>query len=158
MEFYDLKDYETLYQINKKGEIRNKKRNNIMKPGNNKGYLQIGLTKNGKQLKYYIHRLLGIQFIDNPNNFNLIDHIDINKLNNNLENLRWINKSGNCRNIIKRKDCSSIYRGVYCDKGNKKWRADIRIDGKLKYLGSFDNEEDASEAYEKVYNELMSIF
>ena len=78
--------------------------------------------------------------------------------NNDLENLRWINRSGNCRNRIKKKDCSSKYRGVYWDKKEKKWIAKICIDGKVKCLGLFTNEEDASLVYEKVYNELMSIF
>ncbi len=158
MEFYDLKDYENEYQINKNGEIKSKRRNIIISPCNVNGYLRIGLNKNGKQLKYYIHRLLAIEFIDNPNNYDFVDHIDNNRLNNDLENLRWINKSGNCRNMIKKKDCSSTYRGVCWDKGTKKWRASIRIDGKVKCLGYFTNEEDASLVYEKVYNEIMSIF
>lgn len=157
MEFYNLKDYENEYQINKNGEIKSKKKNIIMKPSNNKGYLRIGLIKNGKQLKYYIHRLLAIQFIDNPNNYDFVDHIDINSLNNDLENLRWINKSGNCRNMIK-KNGSSKYRGVYWDKVNKKWRVEISIDRKKKCLGRFDNEEEASLVYEKKYNEIMNIF
>jgi len=158
MEFYDLKDYENEYQINKNGEIKNKKRNIIMNPKNTNGYLRIGLRKNGIRKFYFIHRLLAIQFIDNPNNYDLVDHIDNNRLNNDLENLRWINYSGNCRNRIKRKNCSSKYRGVCWDKKDKKWRASITIDGKVKCLGFFTNEEDASLVYEKVYNELMSIF
>ena len=157
MEFYDLKDYENEYQINKNGEIKNKKRNIIMKPRNDRGYLRIGLTKNGKQIKYFIHRLLAIQFIDNPNKYELVDHNDNNKLNNDLENLRWINNSGNNRNRTF-KNCSSKYRGVSWDKINKKWRADIYIDGKSKNLGLFTNEKEAAEIYEKKYNEIMNIF
>ncbi len=157
MEFYDLKDYEGLYQINKNGEIKSKRKNIIMKPGNVYGYLRIGLTKNGKQKFYLIHRLLAIQFIPNPNNYDFVDHININSLNNDLENLRWINKSGNCRNMIK-KNGSSKYRGVCWDKKDKKWRASISIDRKKKCLGRFDNEEEASLVYEKKYNEIMNIF
>ena len=157
MEFYDLKDYENEYQINKNGKIKSKKRNIIRKPSNDCGYLRICLNKNGKKKFYLIHRLLSIQFIDNPNKYELVDHIDNNKLNNDLENLRWINKSGNCRNRII-KNSSSKYRGVSWNKGHKKWRADIRIDGKSKHLGYFTNEEEASEIYEKKYNEIMNIF
>ena len=86
-----------------------------------------------------------------------MDHIDNNRLNNDLENLRWITYSGNNRNIIK-KNGSSKYRGVCWDKINKKWKAQISIDGKVKHLGIFTNEEEASEIYEKKYNEVMSIF
>ena len=158
MEFYDLKDYENEYQINKNGEIKSKRKNIIMKPTINKGYLISCLTKNKKNKQYLIHRSLAIQFIPNPNEYKLVDHIDNNPLNNDLENLRWINKSGNSRNIIKKKDCSSEYRGVSWHKIKKKWSASIRIDGKLKHLGYFTNEEEASEVYQKKYNELMSIF
>ena len=105
MEFYDLKDYENEYQINKNGEIKNKKKNIIITPCNVNGYLRIGLNKNGIGKKYYIHRLLAIEFIPNPYNYDFVDHIDNNRLNNDLENLRWITYSGNCRNRIK-KDCS----------------------------------------------------
>ena len=154
MEFYDLKNYEGLYQINKNGEIKNKY-NKFMKPNTNKGYLRIGLTKY-KQKFYYIHRLLAIQFIENPNEYKLIDHIDNNPLNNDLENLRWITNSGNNRNI--KPTGSSKYLGVCWDKRSKKWMAKIKIDGKKKHLGYFTNEEDASLVYQKVYNEIMNIF
>ena len=103
-EFYDLKNYENDYMINKLGEIKSKKRNIIMKNcTNGKGYLIICLCKNGKRKYYFIHRLLAIQFIPNPNNYDYVDHFDKNPLNNNVENLRWINLSGNNRNKNKKK-------------------------------------------------------
>ena len=157
MEFYDLKDYEGLYQINKNGEIKSKRKNIIMKPTiNDKGYLNISLRKDKQKKQYYIHRLLAIQFIDNPNEYKIVDHIDNNKLNNDLENLRWISHSGNCRNRIPHG--SSKYLGVYWYKKSKKWMAQITIDGKRKYLGLFTNEEEASECYQKVYNEIMNKY
>ena len=127
-----------------------------MKPTINKGYLISCLTKNKKNKQYLIHRLLAIQFIDNPNDYPLVDHIDNNKLNNDLENLRWISHSGNCRN--KKPTGSSKYLGVCWDKHSKKWKAQINIDGKLKNLGYFDNEEDASLVYQKAYNEIMNKY
>ena len=59
---------------------------------------------------------------------------------------------------IKKKNCSSKYRGVCWDKKDKKWRAQIQIDGKSKYLGLFETEEEAYECYKKKYDELMSVF
>ena len=157
MEFYDLKNYEGLYQINKNGEIKNIKKNSIIKPYiNNKRYLRICLRKDKQKKQYSIHRLLAIQFIPNPNDYPLVDHIDNNKLNNDLENLRWITSSGNNRN--KKPTGSSKYLGVCWDKQKKKWKACINIDGKLKHLKYFDNEEDAGECYKKVYNEIMNKF
>tara|TARA_R110000868_G_scaffold219439_1_gene470485 strand:- start:881 stop:1348 length:468 start_codon:yes stop_codon:yes gene_type:complete len=155
MEFYDLKNYEGLYQINKNGEIKNIKKNIIMKLKTDKGYLRIGLRKDKRKF-YLIHRLLAIQFIENPNEYKIVDHIDNNPLNNDLENLRWITNSGNCRNRIP--TGSSKYLGVNWEKNSKKWRANIKIEGKYKHLGYFTNEEDASLVYQKVYNEIMNIF
>ena len=57
-------------------------------------------------LKDYVkHRLIAIQWIENPNNFSFVDHKDRNKLNNHVENLRWIDNSGNQQN-------NSSYKGI----------------------------------------------
>ena len=129
---------------------------NDLKP-NKDGYIRICINKKF----YYLHRVIykyfnedfDLKFSTN----NQIDHIDINPLNNKIENLRVVNNSENCRNKNKKENCSSKYRGVSWYKPNNKWKANIRIDGKLKHLGYFDNEEDAYLAYKKVYDEIMNI-
>ena len=71
---------------------------------------------------------------------NYIDHIDRNPLNNNIENLRCVSQTQNCYN----KDS----KGYYWHKASKKWLAQIGIGGATqKYLGIFDLEEDARNAY-----------
>ena len=158
--FEDLKDYENEYMINKLGEIKSKYKNRILKPKNDNGYLRIGLSKNGKQKFYRIHRLVALQFIPNPKNYDFVDHFDKNPLNNNVENLRWITHSGNMRNrdMKKNKICSSKYRGVCWDNHAKKWMVCIKIDGKQKHLGYFKSEEEAHLVYEKKYEEIMNVF
>ena len=127
---------------------------NDKKPEKN-GYMSICINKKS----YRLHRLIYKYFNENwditfsPENH--IDHIDINKLNNTIENLRILTASQNSRNIKKNPNSSSKYRGVY--KSRKKWRARIKIYGKMIGLGSYDTEEEASEAYEKKYNELMDF-
>jgi hypothetical protein len=69
--------------------------NNVKRPD---GYEKIGLRKDGIVKYFLIHRLLAINFIPNPNNYNEIDHIDRNKSNNSLENLRWVSHQTNMRN------------------------------------------------------------
>jgi hypothetical protein len=102
MEF--IKGYENLYKINKQGEIYSCGKGIIMKPQETEdGYLYvnlIGFDKEGnkKKIKHRIHRLLALQYIPNPDNKPEIDHIDRNKHNNSLDNLRWVSKIENRNN------------------------------------------------------------
>lgn len=58
-------------------------------------YLQYRLWKNNKQYNVSAHRLVATAFIPNPNNYPEIDHIDTNKTNNSVSNLRWCTRTMN---------------------------------------------------------------
>ena len=124
---------------------------------NNSGYIPI---KFDNKKNYLLHRVIykyhndDFDITDTSYN-NLIDHININSLDNRIENLRAVNNSQNQRNKNKKENCSSKYRGVSYKKSDSKWRAQISINGKVKNLGSFINEEDANECYKKAYDEIM---
>lgn len=89
-EFEKIKNIEN-FLIHKDGRIYNVKRKIIMKPRLDKGYVNVMLI--GKN--YPIHRLVAIQFIPNPENKELVNHKDGNKLNNHIDNLEWVTQSEN---------------------------------------------------------------
>lgn len=93
--FKKIKNYEN-YSINEKGEIINNLTNKKLKGsfGEN-GYHYFRLSKNGKKKMFYGHRLVAEAFIPNPNNLPVVNHIDGNKMNNNVENLEWTTYSDN---------------------------------------------------------------
>jgi hypothetical protein len=94
-----IKGYENLYKINRKGQIWSCWFNRFMTPLTNKdGYLFITLKKEKVRKKGFIHRLLALQYLDNPDNLPQIDHIDRNKTNNILSNLRWCSQHTNRQN------------------------------------------------------------
>ena len=104
--FVDIKGYEGLYMINKEGEVLSCsrlcgtifKKDRIVKPlKKSNGYLQVRLSKNGNQKKYYVHRLVAQTFIPNPDNLPQVNHKDYDKTNNCVSNLEWCDNSYNMR-------------------------------------------------------------
>lgn len=66
----------------------------------NGGYMHLYLRNNDGKRLWYIHRLLAIHFIPNPNNYKEVDHIDGNPHNNSLCNLRWVTHKSNQNNPV----------------------------------------------------------
>lgn len=89
-----------------------------------------------------MHRLIN----GTPQNM-VTDHRDGNRLNNQRHNLRDATQLQNMMNRKGKSGGSSRFKGVWLDGVHKKWRAAIRLNGKLKYLGRFVSEEDAGQAY-----------
>ena len=109
---------------------------------NAKGHLQIRIDG----VKYYAHRLAwlwayGVWPLDQ------IDHVNAVKDDNRLSNLRAASHAENARNRGAQKNNSSGLKCVYQRKDAGKWQASIRLDGKLKHLGTFTSAESASAAY-----------
>ena len=111
----DVEGYEGLYEVSNKGRVRSLDhyieitkghpqicRGRVLKnwvhPKTH--YCVTDLSKNGKRVHVKTHRLVAKAFIPNPDNKPFIDHINRNRQDNRVENLRWVTKSENMNNPL----------------------------------------------------------
>ncbi len=115
---------------------------------NSKKFLKHGLSTHGYKTvnldgkNISLHRLLGIHYIPNPENKSCIDHKDRNKLNNNLDNLRWVSHIENMNNLGLRNTNTSGITNISFDKKRNKWVFEKNIMGK-KIFKRFDCKNNA---------------
>ena len=164
----DIPNYEGLYQVSNLGNVktlekivlRNDKypflsKEKVLKQNKSRyGYNLTTLRKNKKSKTFSTHKLVCMAFLNHNSSsrFVVINHINRIRTDNRLENLEIITQRENCN--FKNKKTTSKYIGVYLRNDNKKWSAQITINGKQKTLGSFVNEIDAHNAYQ---NALLNI-
>jgi len=107
-EWKDVKGYEAFYEVSNKGNVRTKGRlkrypswsqhvkPRLLKPSSNGGYLQVVLYDvNGKAKTIKVHRIVAINWINNPEEHPIINHKDKNRTNNCIENLEWCSNQYN---------------------------------------------------------------
>lgn len=87
-----------------------------------------------------------------------VDHINHNKLDNRVANLRLCSPSQNQANGSKGKETSSRYKGVWWHKVHKKWTACITVSGKHIFLGNYADEKSAAIVYDSKAKELFGEF
>lgn len=102
--FRPVKGYEGLYEISNFGRVKSlpkiigrrmKSETFLTVRISAQGYAMVGLCKNSKLFNASVHRLMAEAFLPNPQNKATINHIDGNKLNNDLSNLEWATQSEN---------------------------------------------------------------
>ena len=123
-----VKGYEDYYEISNLGEIRSveryvelathkyfKKQKTLTQFNDGRGYKHVKLYDGKANPKSFtVHKLVALTFIENPNNYIEINHIDHNKQNNSVENLEWTSRSENIRHSYLMRD-PKTYKGS----GNK---------------------------------------
>lgn len=113
-EWKDIKGYEGIYQISNMGNVKalnfgshthckGRGERLLKKITASTGYFVVTLYKGGIGMQYFIHRLVAENFISNPSNFPVVDHINTNTKDNRVENLRWVTVKGNVNNPISAK-------------------------------------------------------
>lgn len=171
MIYKDIIGYEGYYKISEFGEViaTRYKEPKVMKPfykiwNDPSSYKRISLSKKCKSIKYSIHRLVAMAFVDGYKESLVVNHIDGDNNNNHFENLEWVTSEENERHAIlnnlkgnaqgvKQYRNTSGYVGV--TKSYSKWKAQIRIKNKLHYLGVYDTPEIASEVYQNKLKEIQ---
>jgi hypothetical protein len=164
----DIPNYEGFYQASNLGRIKSIDRvvnhaksgklrlvGKILKtPIASNGYAVVNLSRNRNTITKYVHAIIAETFLNHkPNGHHfVIDHIDEDKSNNELINLRITTSRYNTtRN---QNGFTSKYVGVNYRKGVRKWRANIRIHGKLINLGNYNTEIEAHQSYQKKLSEI----
>ena len=151
-EIKDVVGFDGLYLVNTMGDVFSMKRTTrdgrtlkprLLKPrSNGNGYTKLTLVDaNGKHHHKKIHRIVAEAFLGLKKD-ELVDHIDGNKANNFLSNLRVATHRTNSLNMSR----NIRHKGV-CSSTGGKWRARAWIDGKTRHIGLFDTQEEASKAY-----------
>ena len=161
VEFVPLLNFEDDYEILNQYPftIRKKSNHRVLTESLNKGYIRVLL--NGKY--YRKHRIIGIQFLPNPDPINndVIDHLNHDKTDNHLSNLRWTTQSENCINRSLNKGVQSVFiddipdDAMVVDFYNT--RTERRVFDNDKYYYWFDETNNEDVFYAKITDDIYKI-
>ena len=153
------------YEVSICGQVRNFKTKIILKPCITNGYYCVSLAKTNTSKTQKIqcktqrvHRLVLMNFIPNIEKCECIDHINNNRLDNTISNLRWCTQQQNNFNRSLNLNSTSKVKGVVWINDIQRWRALIHFNNKTIDIGSYTNIEDAKNARQEMAQKLFGDF
>lgn len=157
----DVPGYEGLYQVSNDGHVKSMPRTvpharfgykkvqgkHLSLILDDDRYMYVSLYKNNVQRKISCHLLVAMAFLGHlkPSRKMVVDHIDFNRQNNHVSNLRIVTQRENTNK--KHLKSASIYTGVHWHKRMQKWQATIFFEGKNRHIGTYKCETAAAVAY-----------
>ena len=151
------------YKINQYGDVWSIRSERYCRQHpDHKGYYCVQLYNKGTSRKYVRRIARLVLYMFKPINVSMrsyqVDHIDQDRSNNYIANLRLASNGENKRNNHKYNRCSSRFKGVSWNMRQQKWYTNIRYFKKLIYLGCYHNEYEAGFAYDYVARKLHNCF
>ena len=138
----EVKDFPN-YLIYDDGRVYSKKTKKFLKQSIQKnGYYTISLCKDNKSKTFLIHRLIALHYIPLIDDKDIVDHIDQNKRNNNLCNLRWVNSSQSNLNKKVYKTNKLNHKNIFLSKSST-YKVEIQRNNKRVYCKSFKTLDEA---------------
>ena len=136
-----IKGFEGLYEVSDKGRVRSLKfgKERILKSVRmQKGYLTVGLYKNGDEKRCYVHRLVAKTFIPNPQNLPEVNHKDENKENNSVKNLEWCDQKYNINYGTRTQRISKpVLQYTKSGEFVREWKSATDVQRNLGYFGTY---------------------
>lgn len=157
-EWRTIEGYEGMYEVSSQGNVRslpkavdigvciqNRKEKFLKQVPDGKGYMMVWFYKDGKRKMHKVHRLVAKAFIPNTENKPEVDHINADKADNRMENLRWVTSRENFHNPITYKRNADSKRGVL----NHKAKAVVQMDMQGNVIREWGCMQDATTALGK---------
>lgn len=169
--FKAVQGYEHLYEVSSLGRVKSLPRlrtwgnrtyltqERFIKLSKNKsGYFTLNLCGGIEKKNWYIdvHRLVAMAFLERKRGFDIVNHIDLDKTNNKVENLEWVNKRENNSHAVSLRPRSTVTQYRYVCKADNKtnpFAARIKIKGKIVHLGCYPTALDAYKVAIKFRND-----
>ncbi|NCC88660.1 MAG: hypothetical protein EOM05_12515 [Clostridia bacterium] len=147
IEWRDVVGLEEFYEVSSIGTIRKKSDGYVLKssynPWNGNWYRSVILTNGKQRINVRPHRLVAVAFIPNPHNYPEVNHKDMNKRNNHVDNLEWCTRSMNVIHAVKNKP--QMIKGMNNYNQNVRPKKILQYDLNGNFIAKYKNSKTASD-------------